>query len=67
MQYQNISKEEQSLVGFGLVKPGSTVEAPEGLGNPNFRPSGAPQAAPAPAPAPAAEAKVAEPSNQPQE
>lgn len=40
-KYENISGVDQSLVGYGVVKAGESVEVPFLIENPNFRAVGA--------------------------
>jgi hypothetical protein len=35
-KYKNITKDELTVPGIGVVKPGAIVEAPEGFHNINF-------------------------------
>ena len=35
-KYKNITENELTVPGIGIVKPGETVEAPEGFHNVNF-------------------------------
>ena len=36
LTYKNISNQDQSVIGVGLVKAGETIEVDEPLENPNF-------------------------------
>lgn len=35
-KYKNVTKQPQSLVGYGTVKPGKTIETQKAVHNPNF-------------------------------
>lgn len=38
MKYRNISEQKQSLIGFGVVNPGETIETKKiKINNPNFK------------------------------
>ena len=37
MKYKNISKQTQTLIGFGVIEPEGTIETQEKINNPNFK------------------------------
>lgn len=36
-KYKNISDQEQNIIGFGVVKPGETIESDTPIENPNLK------------------------------
>ena len=37
MKYKNISKQTQTLIGFGVVEPNGLIETKNKINNPNFK------------------------------